>query len=187
MTCMFVELSIAMKLFRAERYSVLFPFFNPRLWKVVLHWAYKCTSSISPNWVSIFRVDIWTRKISPFHMFCNARAVAIWRVSRRDKKDLCAATQSGRNWETRRMAMFVKQISRAKILPMLESLVQLRCVVRVIIPKNLIPRTSVSCLHWMFCICFALSFGSIDNVRLLISILELVAFSYVLMISVTFS
>lgn len=58
---------------------------------------------------------------------------------------------------------------------------------RVVIPENLFPTTSVSCLHWMFCICLALSFGSIDSVHLLISILALVAFSYVLMISVTFS
>jgi hypothetical protein len=52
------------------------------------------------------------------------------------------------------MARFVKQISRAKSFPMLESLVKLRCVVRVIIPKNLI-QEHLSRVHTECCV-FAL-------------------------------
>jgi hypothetical protein len=54
-------------------------------------------------------------------------------------------------------------------------------------PENLVPRTSVSCLYRMFLVCFGFFLGPIDNiVHLWISILALVAFSCVLMISVNF-
>ena len=158
----------------------------------MLHWACKSTISILPTEVVILRVEAEKRRISPFHMFCNIKAAAIWcacpGVTRTcARQHNLHSKKISTNWIDGRMARFVRQLSCAVSLTVWESLAKLRCMVWVIMPASRIPRTVVSCLYWMCFFCFALTHGLNDNaVHLWILILALFAFSYVLMISVTF-
>jgi hypothetical protein len=100
----------------------------------------------------IFRVDMGKKEDLPFTYVLQYQGSSdLTCVSRSDME--CAqqhnldSKKTGTNRVRGRVARFVRQLFRIKSLTLLESLVKLRCVVRVIMPENLIPRTSVSCLY----------------------------------------
>jgi len=192
MTCIFGELSVVKKCFQAEKFSSLrapgVSVFKP-VGKKIGFALDKVHQFPTAKGSRYFQSRYGKKEDLPITYVLQYQGSSdLTCVSRHDKE--CAqqhnldSKKTGTNRVPERMARFFKQLSRVKSFTSLESLVKLRCVVRVIMPENLIPRTSVSCLYRMFLICFDFSLGPIDNVvHLWISILALVAFSYILLLN----